>query len=219
MQRQQLPPGPGPGPRAPQGCDRLPAPCCRPYSQFHLTPGPDVKGHRHRASSESLPPAHIPRQSGLPTSQQSQHLNNGAVWLQALTLHRAGLEHRHSAAVHSGACQQEASPPSQPPTSLGRKPRDPLSCGWPRQRPRKRPGQEQGWHGHPSPLPPYPAHARRCELRARAYIAQARPQGFAQGTKCFKAEGREAEETCILDLKCQDKWGSRPACGPTGETR
>lgn len=45
----------------------------------------------------SLPPAHTP-QSSLPASQQSQELNNGAVWLRALILHRARPEAptRHS---------------------------------------------------------------------------------------------------------------------------
>lgn len=52
-----------------------------------------MKGQEHRASEPLAP--HVqstPPKSGLPTSQQPQQLNNGAVWLQALTLHRASLE-------------------------------------------------------------------------------------------------------------------------------
>lgn len=101
VQQQHLLPRPGPG--APQGCYHLPAPCCWLYSQFHLNTGPEKKkkilGLVLRASDTRpvispllvSPSCSCPApQSGLPTSQQSQHLNNGAVWLQALILHRLG---------------------------------------------------------------------------------------------------------------------------------
>lgn len=63
-------------------------------SQFHSDPGPDLRGISKRpvnwAHYVSSPPT-LP-QSSFPTSQQTQQLNNGAVWLQTLRLHRAELE-------------------------------------------------------------------------------------------------------------------------------
>lgn len=64
-----------------------------PYSTLTLglTLGGLDTGRMTHWQLMSLPPAHTP-QSGLPASQQNQQLNNGAVWLQALILHRARLE-------------------------------------------------------------------------------------------------------------------------------
>lgn len=63
-------------------------------SQFHSDPGPDLRGTSLRPVNRAhyvSPPPILP-QSSFPTSQQPQQLNNGAVWLQTLRLHRAELE-------------------------------------------------------------------------------------------------------------------------------
>lgn len=131
-------PGQAPGP-----CSHATA--CQPHttwlcSQRHLNPGPDMKGHGLGASRSLAPrvppssPHRLPK-SSLPASQQSQQLSNGAVWIQALILHRARPE-----APTQRSCPHWRLPAKGPascpaPTSLGRKPRDPLPRGWPRQRP------------------------------------------------------------------------------------
>ena len=213
VHQQHLPPRRGP--RAPQA-----ATACRPQAAgstprsvlilgFVLR-GTDTGPASPGTSCLSLQPAPTPRpKSGLPTSQQSQHLNNGAVWLQALTLHRARLE-----APTQHSCPQwrlpAKGPASFPATHLpGAEARGPTLRWLAQAETQKRAWTEaSGGTALPHLCLPIHTHTRHTQHGAGHRHL---PEGLSISRQ---REGRQRRSVCILGLKCQDKWGT---IGPEGQ--